>query len=224
MLNYDKSWEQLFKEIQQKEYFLSLTNFWDEEYKNFICYPKRDLIFNAFQLTKLDELKVVIVGQDPYHEPNQAMGLAFSVPKGVKTPPSLINIFKEIEKEYDVSLDKSNGDLTYLTKQGVLIINSIFSVRKNEALSHNIKEYNHLFKDILLYINSLEQPIIFLLWGGHAKKYAKLLNNPNHRVLFANHPSPLSANRGGWFGCNHFKQTNTILTEFGLKTIDWIPR
>lgn len=224
MLNYDQSWENLFSKIQQKEYFSSLVNFWNEEYSNYICYPSKDLIFNAFKLTKQNELKVVIVGQDPYHEPNQAMGLAFSVPNGTKTPPSLMNIYKEMENEYGVTLDKSNGDLTYLTKQGVLMINSIFSVRKNEALSHNIKEYNCLFKDILLYINGLEQPIVFLLWGGHAKKYAKLLNNPKHHVLFANHPSPLSANRGGWFGCNHFKQTNDILAQLGLKTIDWIRR
>jgi uracil-DNA glycosylase len=221
---YDSSWEALFTTIKSREYYLDLLKFWDEEYSNFICFPKKDHIFNAFNLTKQNDVKVVIVGQDPYHEPGQAMGLSFSVPDGVKLPPSLVNIYKELEIEYQTTIDKSSGDLTYLAKQGVLMINSILSVRNGEALSHNIKQYSLLFKDILFYLNSLEQPIAFLLWGNHAKKYSKFLNNDKHLILYANHPSPLSANRGGWFNCNHFVKANEFLSANNIQTIDWIKK
>lgn len=215
------TWNEFFKSIQTKDYAVSLHKFLALEYQNYICYPPRDLLFNAFRLTPLKEVKVVIIGQDPYHEPNQAMGLSFSVPRGVATPPSLINIYKEIQNEYGVTIDMRNGDLTYLANQGVLLLNSILSVRAHEPLSHNIKEYEQFFQDVLDTLSQRNQPIVFMLWGGSAKKYKKYLHNPNHLILESAHPSPLAANRGGWFGNNHFKLCNEYLRKNGVKEIKW---
>lgn len=221
MKNSASNWKDFFAEIKQKDYSNSLQTFLDEEYAHFVCYPKRDKILNAFQLTPLQKVKVVIIGQDPYHEPNQAMGLSFSVPKGIKIPPSLINIYKEISGEFNCEMDYTNGDLTYLATQGVLMLNSILTVRKGEPLSHNISEYKDFFKDVIETLENQYRPIVYLLWGGPARKMAKLLHNPNHLVLECNHPSPLSANRGGWFGNNHFLLANKYLKENGLEEINW---
>lgn len=217
-----KSWDELFNQIKKEDYGKRLFLFLDEQYQNNICYPPKELLFNAFYLCPLNEVKVVIIGQDPYHEPGQAMGLAFSVPEGIKIPPSLVNIYKEIENQYQTKLDFTNGDLTYLAKQGILMLNAFLSVRAHEPLSHNIKEYTLFFKDVLKYIDSIDRPIVFLLWGGNARKLKKLITNPNRLVLEANHPSPLSANRGGWFNNNHFIDTNKYLKENGFKEINWI--
>ena len=217
-----KSWDELFNQIKEEDYGKRLFLFLDEQYQNNICYPPKELLFNAFNLCPLSEVKVIIIGQDPYHEPGQAMGLAFSVPEGIKIPPSLVNIYKEIENQYQTKLDFTNGDLTYLAKQGILMLNAFLSVRAHEPLSHNIKEYTLFFKDVLKYIDSIDRPIVFLLWGGNARKLKKLITNPNRLVLEANHPSPLSANRGGWFNNNHFLDTNKYLKENGLKEINWI--
>ena len=178
-------------------------------------------MFNAFKYCTVNDLKVVIIGQDPYHEPHQAMGLCFAVNHGVALPPSLKNIYKEIENEYHVDMSKQDGDLTYLAKQGVLLLNSILSVEKGKPLSHNIKEYELFFKDILSFINTLNKPIVFLLWGGYAKSLSKYLTNPNFLILKANHPSPLSANRGGWFNNNHFRLCNEYLIKNNLTPIKW---
>lgn len=217
-----KSWDELFNQIKEEDYGKRLFLFLDEQYQNHICYPPKELLFNAFNLCPLNKVKVVIIGQDPYHEPGQAMGLAFSVPEGIKIPPSLVNIYKEIENQYQTKLDFTNGDLTYLAKQGVLMLNAFLSVRAHEPLSHNIKEYTLFFKDILKCIDSIDSPIVFLLWGGNARKLKKFITNPNRLILEANHPSPLSANRGGWFNNNHFLDTNKYLKENGLKEINWI--
>lgn len=217
-----KSWDELFSQIKEEDYGKRLFLFLDEQYQNNICYPPKELLFNAFNLCPLNEVKVVIIGQDPYHEPGQAMGLAFSVPEGIKIPPSLVNIYKEIENQYQKKLDFTNGDLTYLAKQGILMLNAFLSVRAHEPLSHNIKEYTLFFKDVLKCIDSIDRPIVFLLWGGNAKKLKKFITNPNRLILEANHPSPLSANRGGWFNNNHFIDTNKYLKENGLKEINWI--
>lgn len=217
-----KSWDELFNQIKEEEYGKRLFSFLDEQYQNHICYPPKELLFNAFNLCLLNEVKVVIIGQDPYHEPGQAMGLAFSVPEGIKIPPSLVNIYKEIENQYQTKLDFTNGDLTYLAKQGILMLNAFLSVRAHEPLSHNIKEYTLFFKDVLKCIDSIDRPIVFLLWGGNARKLKKFITNPNRLILEANHPSPLSANRGGWFNNNHFLDTNKYLKENGLKEINWI--
>jgi uracil-DNA glycosylase len=214
------SWDIFFKEVAQKDYAKRLKSFLDEEYSKHIVYPPRHLVFNAFNLTAPENIKVVIIGQDPYHEPNQAMGLSFSVPSSVRLPPSLINIYKEIESDLGVKM-KNDGDLTYLAKQGVLLLNAYLTVRQSEALSHRLPEYEQFMDDVLDYINELPQPIVFLLWGGFAKKYLKKITNPQHHVLTCVHPSPLSANRGGWFGNRHFSKTNAFLKERNISPIVW---
>lgn len=215
------TWNDFFTSLKKKDYIVRLHNFLDEEYKNYICYPPRQLLFNAFRLTPLKDVKVVIIGQDPYPNPNQAMGLSFSVPKGILPPPSLINIYKEIEQEISLPMDMTNGDLTYLAKQGVLLLNAVLSVRKQQRLSHNIKEYKLFFKDVLTLLDNLNQPIVFMLWGGPSRKLKEFLHNPNHLILEATHPSPLGANQGGWFGCGHFIKANEYLVSSGKKAIMW---
>ena len=216
------TWNDVFNQIKSKEYALKLNAFLDEEYSKHRVFPSRDNMFNAFKYTPLEEVKVVIFGQDPYHEEGQAMGLSFSVPENIKVPPSLVNIYKEIELEYNTQFKNRSGDLTYLAKQGVLLLNTILTVREHEPLSHNIKEYNLFMRDILETLNSLDQPIVFLLWGGNAKNLGKYLTNKNHLILTATHPSPLGANHGGWFNCNHFRKTNEFLVKNGLKPINWL--
>lgn len=214
------SWEQLFKSIAEKGYSKTLKSFLDEEYATHVVYPPRHLMFNAFNLTTPENIKVVIIGQDPYHEPNQAMGLSFSVPSTTPLPPSLLNIYKEIEGDLGVTM-KRNGDLTYLAKQGVLLLNAYLSVRQSEALSHRLPEYEQFMDDVLDYLDKLPQPIVFLLWGGFAKKYLKKITNPEHLVLTSVHPSPLSANRGGWFGNHHFSKTNAYLESQNIAPVVW---
>lgn len=215
------TWNEFFRKIQDEEFCKNLNKFLNKEYDEYTCYPPRELLFNAFRLTPLDKVRVVIVGQDPYHEPGQAMGLSFSVPKGIKVPPSLVNIYKEISQEYDCKMDFSSGDLTYLAKQGVLLLNSILSVRAHQALSHNIEEYRLFLSKVLEVLDHQKQPIVFLLWGGPARKLKGYLHNPSHLILECIHPSPLAANHGGWFGNNHFKKTNEYLRKSGLKEIKW---
>ena len=215
------TWSEFFHQIQNEEFCEKLNKFLNKEYQDYTCYPPRDLLFNAFKLTPLDKVRVVIVGQDPYHEPNQAMGLSFSVPKGVKVPPSLVNIYKEISQEYECKMDYSSGDLTYLAKQGVLLLNSILSVRAHQALSHNIEEYRQFLARVLEVLDHQKQPIVFLLWGGPARKLKAYLHNPTHLILECIHPSPLAANHGGWFGNNHFKLANKYLEENGANEIKW---
>ena len=215
------SWSEFFKEIQKEEFCETLNKFLNKEYQEHTCYPPRELLFNAFKLTPLDKVRVVIVGQDPYHEPGQAMGLSFSVPKGIKVPPSLVNIYKEIAQEYNCPMDMSSGDLTYLAKQGVLLLNSILSVRAHEAMSHNTNEYREFLSKVLEVLDHQYQPIVFLLWGGPARKLKAYLHNPDHLILECIHPSPLAANHGGWFGNNHFKKANEYLFSHGLSKINW---
>ena len=215
------SWKDFFEKEKEKAYFRKLEEFLDNEYKNKVIYPPRDLVFNAFSLCPLDKIKVVIIGQDPYHEPNQAMGLSFSVPSTCKVPPSLKNIYKEIEDDCNEIFFNKDGDLTYLANQGVLLLNSILTVEKGKPLSHNIKEYEELYHNILKELDELDYPFVFMLWGGNAKKQSVYLKNPKHLVLCANHPSPLSANRGGFFGCKHFSKTNQFLIQNGIEPIIW---
>ena len=221
MLTNIKTWNVFFKTIQEKDYSISLHEFLDKQYRDFTCYPPRELLFNAFRLTPLANVKVVIIGQDPYHEPGQAMGLSFSVPRGIQVPPSLVNIYKEIYNEYKTPIDMKNGDLTYLAKQGVLLLNSLLSVRAHEPMSHNIPEYEQFFSDVLEVLDHQITPIVFMLWGGPAKKYKKYLHNPSHLILESVHPSPLAANRGGWFGNGHFLKANEYLRKNGVNEIKW---
>ena len=217
-----KTWNEFFKKLQNEEFCLKLNDFLNKEYRDYTCYPPRKLLFNAFRLTPLDKVKVVIVGQDPYHEPGQAMGLSFSVPEGIKVPPSLVNIYKEIAQEYNAKMNFNSGDLTYLAKQGVLLLNSILSVRAHQAMSHNTEEYKMFLASVLEVLDKQTTPIVFLLWGGPARKLKGYLHNPSHLILECIHPSPLAANHGGWFGNNHFTEANRYLREHGLSEINWL--
>lgn len=216
----ERTWEKFFEEEKQKEFMHRLHNFLALEYRSHTVYPPKNLLLNAFNLTPYSKVKVVIIGQDPYHEPNQAMGLSFSVPEGEPLPPSLQNIYKEIENDLGVHM-KPNGDLTYLAKQGVLLLNALLSVRRGIALSHQIPEYEQLLKDILLYLDQSDEPIVFLLWGRFARNLKPYITNPNRLILESTHPSPLSANRGGFFNQHHFSKTNQYLIEHHLEPIHW---
>lgn len=215
-----KDWSHFFEEVKAKDYSKRLNEFLDKEYQTQIIYPKRSLMFNAFELTSPKEIKVVIVGQDPYHNPGQAMGLSFSVPSGEKLPPSLVNIYKEIENDLGLHM-RNDGDLTYLGKQGVLLINAYLTVRQNQPLSHHCEEYDLFMKDLFNFMDTLNQPIVFMLWGNFAKQYKKLIHNPNHIILESVHPSPLGANHGGWFDLHQFSRCNSYLKEKGVTPIDW---
>ena len=216
----DKSWNKFFEKEKEQKYFKNLLSRLDEEYNNKFIYPEKENLFRAFKETKLDDVKVVILGQDPYHEEQQATGLAFSVPGGLKLPPSLKNIYQEIENEYNY-LMLNNGDLTYLARQGVLLINAFLSVEAHKPLSHHFKEYEIFITHLFSYLNNIDHPIVYMLWGNFAKKFAKLISNPNHLVIERNHPSPLSANKGGWFNQNTFIECDNFLLSKGLKPIDW---
>ena len=218
-----KTWDDFFEVEKKKPYWKTLTSFWDEQYATKTVFPERESIFNAFYLTPLSEVKVVIIGQDPYHEVGQAMGLAFSVPNTCKVPPSLINIFKEIEIEFGRPCDKV-GDLTYLAKQGVLLVNTILTVEEGKPKSHKIKEYSIFMRNLLGFLDNLEQPMVFMLWGGNAQKYEQYVTNKNHLVIKRTHPSPLGANQGGWFNENTFKICNEFLKSKKTKTIEWCNR
>lgn len=214
------TWNEFFIEESKKEYYQNLMSFVDDEYNMKKIYPPRELIFSAFNLTPFNEVKVIIVGQDPYHNPNQAMGLAFSVPFGVKLPPSLYNIYREIENEFNCIMP-NNGDLTYLAKQGVLLINSILTVEENKPLSHANKGYEILLSNVIKLLNDDNNPKVFILWGNSAKKLQKLITNPCHLVLTSAHPSPLSA-YNGFFNNNHFIKTNDFLLDNNLSPINWV--
>ena len=215
-----QNWKEFFNEVEKKDYSKKLKVFLDEEYSKHVVYPTRENMFNAFKYVSPNKVKVVIIGQDPYHEPGQAMGLAFSVPRGITLPPSLVNIYKEIQNDLSVQM-VNNGDLTYLAKQGVFLLNAYLTVREHEPLSHKCEMYEQFIGDVLTYLDKLDQPIVFILWGNFAKKYMKYLKNKNHLILTSSHPSPLSANRGGWFNNHHFSKTNEYLVSHNLSPIDW---
>ena len=220
------NWNDFFEKVKTKEYFKELMDFIDYEYKNNVCYPPRDKIFEAFKLTSLDNLKVVIFGQDPYFNKGEANGLAFSVNEGIKLPPSLKNIFKEINIEYNHPINNisNNGDLSYLASQGVLLLNTYLTVKEKSPLSHKNKLYDCFMKDLLEFISSLDNPLVFLLWGNNSKKLKKYLKNPKHLIIETSHPSPLGANKGGWFNSNQFIKCNEYLKSNNLKEIDWIKK
>ncbi|MGY0407924.1 MAG: uracil-DNA glycosylase [Polaribacter sp.] len=214
------SWKKNLQTEFEKPYFKDLTSFVKNEYQNHTCYPKGQDIFAAFDFCSFDDLKVVLIGQDPYHGPNQANGLCFSVKDGISHPPSLINIFKEIstdlEKEYPQS-----GNLEKWAKQGVLLLNATLTVSAHEAGSHQKKGWETFTDEVIKQISDTKENIIFLLWGGFAKKKGKLIDKTKHHVLESGHPSPLSANRGYWFGNKHFSKTNLFLKTIHKKEINW---
>lgn len=202
-----------------KPYYKDLYLKVKEEYSNYVVYPKSDDIFTAFEFTPLKDVKVVIIGQDPYHEPNQAHGLCFSVQPGVSTPPSLVNIYKELSEEYGYPVP-NNGYLEKWAKQGVLLLNTVLTVRAHQANSHKNIGWEEFTDAAIRILNEQDRPIVYLLWGSPAQKKAAMLNNPKHLILKAPHPSPLSAYRG-FFGCGHFKMCNEFLEKNGLTPIDW---
>lgn len=215
-----ESWRHILQPEFEKSYFKGLTDFIRKEFTNFTCYPKGSSIFAAFDYCSFEDVKVVIIGQDPYHGPGQANGLCFSVHDGVKHPPSLMNIFKEIETDIALAYPKS-GDLSKWAKQGVLLLNATLTVRANEAGSHQNKGWEEFTDAVISEISKQKEDVVFLLWGGYAKKKGAKIDKKKHHILTSGHPSPLSANRGYWFGNKHFSQTNTFLKEKGKETIQW---
>lgn len=215
-----KSWQSLILPELNKPYFKNLQSYVAQEYNQHQCYPKKEDVFAALQHCPLEETKVVIIGQDPYHGPNQANGLCFSVNEGVAHPPSLTNIFKELENDIKKAYPNS-GNLKPWAEQGVLLLNATLTVRANQAGSHQ-KQGWETFTDTLIQKLSQEQHnLIFLLWGGFAKKKSRLIDADKHHILSSGHPSPLSANRGYWFGNRHFSSTNEILSDNGKSPILW---
>lgn len=215
-----KSWKPFLQEEFDKPYFEELITFVKNDYQAETCYPSGKQIFSAFDKCPFDELKVVIIGQDPYHGVGQANGLCFSVGDDMAHPPSLINIFKEIETDLEIPYPKS-GNLERWAKQGVLLLNATLTVRAHQAGSHQKKGWEIFTDAVIQKISDEKEEVVFLLWGGFAKNKTKLIDTTKHKVLSTGHPSPLSANRGYWFGNKHFSTTNFLLEQVGLKAIDW---
>lgn len=212
-------WEKALSQEFKKPYYINLYKRVKEEYQKGVVYPPADDIFNAFHLTPLDKVRVVILGQDPYHEPRQAHGLCFSVQKGVAIPPSLVNIYKELHDDMNCDIP-DHGDLTKWAKQGVLLLNTVLTVCAHQANSLKGIGWEEFTDAAIRAVNNVPGPVVYMLWGSPAQKKAALLNNPNHLILKAPHPSPLSAYRG-FFGCKHFSQANEFLKSHGEAPIDW---
>ena len=218
MIRITKNWSQLLKEEFEKPYFKSLQQFLEDEYSHHIIYPSMENIFNALNAVKFEDVKVVIIGQDPYHEPNQAHGLAFSVQDGISLPPSLVNIYKEIESDLNIKCEKT-GNLMRWAKQGVLLLNTSLTVRKGQANSHKDKGWEIFTHKIIQILSQRKDPMVFMLWGSNAQSFASEIGK-QHLVLKAPHPRPLSAYRG-FFGCKHFSKANDFLIKHGKTPIDW---
>lgn len=216
----EESWRRHMYEEFDKQYFVELTDFVRREYSQGECYPPGHLIFNAFNLCPFDKVKVVIIGQDPYHEPGQAHGLSFSVNDGIPFPPSLINIFKEISNDLGTPMPMS-GNLTRWAEQGVLLLNATLTVRAHQAASHQRRGWEKFTDSVIKALDAHRDHLVFILWGGYARSKAKLIDSSRHLVLQSVHPSPLSANHGGWFGNHHFSRANAYLKEHGEDEIIW---
>ena len=220
MIDIEVSWKQYLKSEFEKPYFAKLTENVRNEYKNGLCFPPAKLVFNAFNLCPFNKVKVVILGQDPYHELGQAMGLSFSVPDGIMLPPSLQNIYKEIHSDLGKPIPTS-GDLTRWARQGVLLLNATLTVRAHEANSHQALGWQNFTDAAIETINTHREHIVFMLWGGFARSKKRLIDTNRHCIIESVHPSPLSANRGGWFGQHQFSRCNAYLKQYGLGEIDW---
>lgn len=226
----EASWKDALKEEFEKDYFIKLTEFVRNEYRQHTCYPPGNEIFNAFNLCPLSKVKVVILGQDPYHGEGQAEGLCFSVKTGIALPPSLINIFKEIKDDIGTKpqiikdlqgKDMYDGSLRRWAQQGVFLLNTCLSVRQHEAFSHSRQGWESFTDAVIKIISEKQEHVAFMLWGGPARSKKKIIDTSKHLVLESVHPSPLSANRGGWFGNHHFSRCNAWLQEKGLTPIVW---
>lgn len=218
MVNINNDWDELLANEFEKDYYQQLRAFLIQEYRTQIIYPSMHDLFNALRFTPYHQVKVVILGQDPYHGPNQAHGLSFSVKEGVRKPPSLVNIFKELEADLGIK-PPGHGNLEQWAQQGVLLLNTVLTVRQGEANSHKGKGWETFTDGIIRQLNEREKPMVFILWGGNAKTKKALITNPNHLVLTSAHPSPLSAHNG-FFGCKHFSQVNEFLAQQG-EEINW---
>ena len=219
-VNIHPSWKSVLSEEFEKPYFENLINFVRSEYTTHTCYPKGSQIFSAFDHCHFDDVKVVVIGQDPYHGPNQANGLCFSVNDGIPFPPSLQNIFKEITTDLSLPMP-STGNLERWADQGVLLLNATLTVRQSEAGSHQKKGWETFTDAVIKKVSDEKSNVIFLLWGGFAQKKASLIDGSKHLILNSGHPSPLSANRGFWFGNKHFSKANEYLKSIGKQEINW---
>lgn len=215
----EKSWKDLLSDQFDQDYFIELTNFVKQEFAKYRVFPPGKLIFNAFKQTPFDTVKVVILGQDPYHGYRQAHGLAFSVQEGIPIPPSLRNIFKEIESDIGRSTTE-NGDLTRWANQGVFLLNSTLTVRQGLAGSHQGKGWEIFTDEVIKTLSDNKENLVFLLWGNYARNKSKLINSKKHLILEAPHPSPFSAHNG-FFGCKHFSKTNEYLTKNKIQNVEW---
>ncbi|WP_424040817.1 uracil-DNA glycosylase [Prevotella nigrescens] len=220
MVDIEASWKQHLEGEFTKPYFAQLTESVRNEYRNNLCFPPGKLVFNAFNLCPFDKVKVVILGQDPYHEQGQAMGLSFSVPEGIMLPPSLQNIYKEIQNDLGKPVPTS-GDLTRWAKQGVLLLNATLTVRAHIANSHQTLGWQNFTDAAIEALNAHREHVVFMLWGGFARSKKRLIDANRHCIIESVHPSPLSANRGGWFGQHQFSRCNAYLKQQGLDEIDW---
>ena len=220
MFRIGKDWGPLLSSEYTQPYFKSLEAFIAFEYLKNKCSPAKDQIFKAFNLCAFKDLKAVLIGQDPYHGMGQANGLAFSVNSGVPIPSSLKNIFKELERDLEIPTPK-NGDLSHWASQGVLLLNATLTVRQTDAGSHQKKGWEQFTDHVIQTISKRKSNVVFLLWGAYARKKRKLIDGDSHLILESGHPSPLSANRGYWFGNRHFSKTNAYLQSIGVDSIDW---
>ncbi len=218
MVHIGNSWDELLHDVFASSDYAALREFLKSEYSHYRIYPDMHDIFNALKYTPYEDVKVVIIGQDPYHGEGQAHGLCFSVKPDKETPPSLVNIFKEIKDETGIS--NTSPYLVPWAKQGVLMLNAVLTVRAGQANSHKGKGWEKVTDEVIRCLNRRQEPVVFLLWGGNARSKKTLITEPQHLVLECAHPSPLSA-YNGFFGCGHFVKTNKFLTEHGLKPIDW---
>lgn len=216
----EDSWLEVLKPEFVKPYFIQLQQFLEKEKQEQLVYPSGSLIFNAFNLTPLSKVRVVIIGQDPYHGKDQAHGLCFSVQSGIKPPPSLVNVFKEIRADIGIDMSYTNGNLEKWAKQGVLLLNATLTVRASQAGSHQKIGWEQFTDEVIKQISENTKGVVFLLWGKFAQKKAELVNTTKHHVLKAAHPSPFSA-YNGFVGCKHFSQVNTILKRENNSEIDW---
>mgnify|MGYP001111406803 CR=1 FL=1 len=219
MVNIGNDWDEVLKDLFKSENYLKIREFLKKEYSEHVVYPSPYDIFNAFKLTPYSSVKAVILGQDPYHEPGQAHGLCFSVKPDVEVPPSLVNIYQELHDDLGCKIP-NNGYLVKWAKQGVLMLNTVLTVRAHQANSHRGIGWEQFTDAVIRAVNAQDRPIVFLLWGRPAQMKKSMLNNPKHLILEAPHPSPLSAYRG-FFGCKHFSQTNAFLEKNGIEPIDW---
>jgi len=219
VVNLGNSWDDILKDEFEKEYYQKIRKFLIYEYNHYRIFPDMNNIFNALKLSDYNDIKVVIIGQDPYHGEGQAHGLCFSVQKGIQTPPSLVNIYKELQSDLGCYIP-NNGFLEKWARQGVLLLNNVLTVRQAQPNSHKTCGWEIFTDRVIMELNNRENPIVFMFWGANAKKKEALVTNPNHYILKAAHPSPLSA-FNGFFGCKHFSKANEFLKANGFEAIDW---